>query len=117
MKKTFFLFSFLFCLIFGCSIITAKGQSLITGNVKDSQNKPFLGALVMILDVNDYIISSEITDSTGTFSMLLPVNLDNHWLLLSSFGYQTKKIELVEAIKQKDFVLEDNLQILKEVVN
>jgi hypothetical protein len=111
-RKTPIPFLFLFCVILTCSISTVKGQSSITGNVTDTENNAISGVLVMILDANEYIISSEITDTTGTFSMPLPLHRDNHSLVLSSFGYITKKWALDSAIEQKTFVLESNSQVV-----
>jgi hypothetical protein len=115
MKKKTKIFSFLFCIILTCGVSTVKGQDVVSGNVKDTDNNAILGALIVIVDANENLISSEITDSTGRFSMTLPANLDNHWLILNSFGYSTQKLALSDAVKQKLFVLETNIQNLELV--
>jgi len=80
MKQLNYLVSFLFC------VQIAFAQTTITGNIKDSEGVPLLGATVLETGTNNGVL----TDFDGNFS--ITVSNENATLSVSFIGYRSETI-------------------------
>jgi len=115
MKKVIISFLTILCTLLTCNIYTAKGQTTLTGRVIDTQNQAVNAALVMILDENENVFLSVITDSTGVYSIQMPGNPEKYSLFVTGFGYHQQKTALTDAARQSSFALEAKIHELDEV--
>ena len=104
-------FYFLFC-----CVLNASSQSVMKGKVVNSEKEAIPEALVMILDAEQNTLFSENADSLGMFSITLPTHLENCWLYVGSFQYQSRKMNLIDAIQQTTIILERHATMLNEIV-
>jgi len=105
----------IFIIVFTCFANLIKGQSVLTGSVKDNENNSVFGALVMIMDENENILTSVTTDTLGIYSIKIPEKPENHWLYVIDFGFHSQKISLPEAENQPFILLETLVHYLEEV--
>ena len=116
MNKFFIRKLFLFCVsLFGLFTII-KGQSTMISKVIDKENNVISGALVMILDEQENLFSSQITDSVGVINITMPANLTYHWFYITCYGYISQRWTLTDAAQQQTFILEANIQNLDAVM-
>lgn len=99
------------------SICEIFSQSNINGLLITENGKPVSSASVTIIEVStDNILNYDISDSKGFF--LIPVNTkaENIQLRIRSMGYKTIIKTIVNKTQTLNFVLEEEITELKEVV-
>ncbi|WP_196888766.1 carboxypeptidase-like regulatory domain-containing protein [Aureivirga sp. CE67] len=110
--KHFFIAFFIFCFT-----ISSFSQSIINGKLTTKKGNPVSRSSITITEVNtETILSYDISDSKGNFSISLKSNNEKIQLNIRSMGFKTI-VKIIDNKTQKlNFVLEEEVTELKEVV-
>ncbi|SDX85815.1 CarboxypepD_reg-like domain-containing protein [Lutibacter oricola] len=95
-------------LFFLTQIIFSQSKD-VSGVVKDTSG-PLPGAQVVVKGTS---IGTQ-TNFDGYFKLHVPDSINT--LVISFVGYETKEVEIIKNNEQKEYVLEDNLLLMKEVI-
>lgn len=97
--------------------ICCFSQTKISGNIKTENSKPISGASVTVTELNtDTILNYAISDTDGNFSISINSIIEKLQLNIRSMGFKTV-IKTIDNQNQKfDFILEEEITELKEVV-
>ena len=90
---------------------------VITGTVKDSQNRSISNASVLLLNENDVFLGYNFTNENGLFS--IPFETPKKGLIkieISCLGYKKTAQTINTTIQNQTFKLEEKLESLNEVV-
>lgn len=107
----------LLCLLLLCPFASVA-QSLVSGSVKDKSGKPVEGAILSLFSLPDSaIISYYITETDGLY-VLNAGKCKNDSLMVRMSGFNVKTVEknLANRAQKVDFVAEDDILELKEVL-
>lgn len=86
-------------------------QTLVKGSVRNVAGEPVIGANVYIKGTT----TGTQADAGGLFQLLIPAEIDNPVLVISSIGYATEEIP-VGARTSFDVQLSEDLQVLQQIV-
>lgn len=88
--------------------IDGSKEFKVTGTILDNNGEPITGATIRLEGTNKGVIS----DIDGNFNIEVS---KGSTLLVTSFGYEAKKIK-IEGTEKLDIILSDDTQLLDEVV-
>jgi putative peptide zinc metalloprotease protein len=88
---------------------TAFTQNVLLGKIKDKQNLPIAYANIWTNNNRNGVVSNE----NGDFAIIFSTPQDS--IFVSHLGYKKKGIK-IEAVKQIDIILEENITELKEII-
>ncbi|MCC1485196.1 TonB-dependent receptor [Winogradskyella immobilis] len=106
-------------LLLGCFCFISLGfsQATISGSLKTQLDQPISAASITLTELNtDNIISYDITDDKGFFSISLSSQLKKIQLNIRSMGYKTVVKTIDNKTQTINFVLEEEITKLKEVL-
>ncbi|MCP9198906.1 carboxypeptidase-like regulatory domain-containing protein [Gramella sp. GC03-9] len=94
-----------------------QSQSVISGNVKDENNKNLNGATLIIQkDSLSGILAYAISDKNGNFSLQVNSPADSLFLKTSYMGYATKRQVIKNQDQQVEVILNSSSEELKQVI-
>ncbi|NLR93550.1 carboxypeptidase-like regulatory domain-containing protein [Flammeovirga agarivorans] len=100
--KGFFLANFL--LLFTSTL--SFSQTIISGNVRDSNGKPLEGVTVLAYKMqDDYLLSNDITDTAGGFTLDVSTKVDSVRVLLQMIGFKSQTLLLPNIDHSSEFTL------------
>ena len=105
--------------LIGCFCFTSLGfsQTTISGHLKTQLNQPISAASITLTELNtNNIISYDISDAKGFFTISLDSKLKKVQLNIRSMGYKTVVKTIDNKTQTINFVLEEEITKLKEVV-
>lgn len=111
MKQVFMLIFIL------CISVNSFAQIKVKGNLKTEKGNPISNASVTITKLNtNNIINYDISDNNGFFSILVKSKAEKLQLNVRSMGFKTVVKTIENKTQTLNFVLEDEITELKEVV-
>ena len=99
-------------ILFSLVALHASAQGVIKGTVKDSNNEPVVGAVVMLKGSTSV---GAISDEAGKYELKLPSASKDSELVVSCLGYAEQTVS-TSGRSVIDFVLEEDSQHLEETV-
>jgi TonB-linked SusC/RagA family outer membrane protein len=102
-----------FSLVMFSLLISMAGlaqQRPVTGKVVGEDNKPIVGATVLVKDTH----LTSTTDQTGRFSLNVPADKDI--LIISYVGFRTQEVPLINGSGSVSVILRDESAALNEVI-
>lgn len=97
---------FLFSILLLFIATSLFSQSIISGTIFNQKNEPIPNVNVIILKQNQpQIISYSITNNSGAFQIICPVNLDSIEIKITIVGYATQIIVVTNKTQTIKFIL------------